>query len=131
MRTQEVAKVIKGKRQHKSQGLEHKRYETIESMSPDRSSVAVQANTLRSIAYLQGFVVLSTGTRYLDTLETVVDGAVPLLKLEPRIGSVREDQWVPTVLLDGLCVEVLCLGIFSGLEARVAFFFEFFRQIRH
>lgn len=70
------------------------------------------------------FVVVATGggrRRDLETLKAVVDGAVPLLQFQARVGPVREDERVPRVLLDGLGVEVFGFGVGAVPEGEVAF----------
>ena len=62
--------------------------------------------------------------RDLNTLQAIIDGALPALQLQPRICAVREKQRVPRELLHGLRVELLGGGVIAIFESLVALLFE-------
>ena len=62
--------------------------------------------------------------RNLNTLQAIIDRALPALQFQPRIRAVREKQRVARELLHGLRVEVFGGGEIAGFESCVAALFE-------
>jgi len=62
--------------------------------------------------------------RNLNTLQAIIDSALPALQLQPRIRTVREKQRVPRELLHGLRVKLLGGGEIAAFESLVALLFE-------
>lgn len=62
--------------------------------------------------------------RNLNTLQTIIDRALPALQLQPRIRAIREQQRVAGELLHGLGVELLGECEIAVFESRVALLFE-------
>lgn len=67
----------------------------------------------------------------LNTLQTIIHSTLPQLQLQPHIRTVRENQRIARVFLDGLRVEVLGGREVAGAEGRVAFFFELVGEVGH